>query len=96
MAVPRGWLEGDPCIHAVHFGGPDDPRVALYAVEFEDGAGRSVEPDAYQMYRLDYASWLEERGADGGGWMDEDGVPWRSKVLRARPPIRHTPRHGQR
>lgn len=84
-----------PCISA-----HDDPRVALYAAEFEDGAGRSVEPDAHQMYRLDHASWLEERGADGGGWMDEDGVPWRSKVLRAAadPPYApaHTPQHGQR
>jgi len=75
-AVPRGWLEGDPGIHAVHFDGPDDPRVMLYAAEFEDGTGKSLEPDAYQMYPLLYDAWLEKRGTDGGeDWVDEDGVP---------------------
>jgi hypothetical protein len=74
-AAPRGWLEGDPGIFAVHFDGPDDPRVALYAAEFEDADGKSLEPDAYQMYLLLYDSWLERRAADGGeDWLDEDGV----------------------
>ncbi len=75
-AAPRGFLEGDPGVFAVHFGGPDDPRVALYAAEFEDGTGKSLEPDAYQMYLIDYASWLEKRGTSGEeDWLDEDGVP---------------------
>ena len=60
-AAPRGWLEGDPGVYAVHFDGPDDPRVARYAAEFEDATGTSLEPDAYQMYSLPYASWLERR-----------------------------------
>ncbi len=51
-AAPRGWLEGDPGIFAVHFDGPDDPRVTQYAAEFEDADGKSLEPDAYQMYLL--------------------------------------------
>lgn len=75
-AAPRGWLEGDPGLHAVHFDGTDDPSVTEYAAEFEDDTGKSLDPDAYQMYRLDYASWREKRGADGGDdWLDEDGVP---------------------
>ena len=75
-AAPRGWLEGDPGIYAVHFDGTDDPRAAGYAAEFEGADGKSLEPDAYQMYRLDHASWLDKRGTDGGDdWLDEDGVP---------------------
>ena len=75
-AAPRGWLEGDPGIHAVHFDGPDDPRVAEYAAEFEDGTGKRLSPDDYQMFLLPYASWLEKRGTDAGeDWLDEDGVP---------------------
>ena len=74
--APRGWLEGDPGIHAVHFDGPDDPRVAQYAAEFEDDTGKSVAPDAYQMYVISYASWLEKRGTSGEeDWLDEGGVP---------------------
>ncbi|GAA0577164.1 hypothetical protein GCM10009416_14710 [Craurococcus roseus] len=75
-AAPRCWLEGDPGIHAVHFDGPDDARVALYEAEFEDGTGKSLSPDAYQMYVIPYASWLEKRGTSGEeDWLDEDGVP---------------------
>ena len=48
--------------YIVTFDGPDDPRVALYEAEFEDGTGKSLEPDAYQMYVISYASWLEKRG----------------------------------
>ncbi len=75
-AAPRGWLEGDPGIYAVHFDDPDDSRVQQYAAEFEDGTGKSLEPDAYQMYVISYASWLEKRGTSGEeDWLDEDGVP---------------------
>ena len=75
-AAPRGWLEGDPGIFAVHFTGPDDPRVALYAAEFEDENGKSRDPESYQMHLLDYASWFEKHGVDGGDdWLGEDGVP---------------------
>jgi hypothetical protein len=75
-AAPRGWLEGDPGIFAVHFDGPDDPRVAGYAAEFEDADGKSLEPGAYQMYVISYPSWLEKRGTSGEeDWLDEDGVP---------------------
>ena len=73
-AAPRGFLEGDPGLYAVHFDGPDDPRVAEYAAEFEDESGKSRDPDAYQMYRLEYASWLEKREARGEGERpDDDG-----------------------
>lgn len=75
-AAPRGFLEGDPGVFAVHFDGPDDPRVALYAAEFEDENGKSLDLDAYQMYAISYASWLEKRGTDGlEEWLDEDGDP---------------------
>ena len=75
-AAPRGWLEGDPGIYAVHFSGPDDPRVAEYAAEFEDADGKSLEPDAYQMYVISYVSWLEKRGTDGlEDWLDDDDAP---------------------
>jgi hypothetical protein len=65
-AAPHGWLEGDPGVHAVHFDGPGDPRVALYSAEFEDGTGRSLDPDAYQMVLLPYAWWLDGSWIAGG------------------------------
>jgi hypothetical protein len=65
-AAPRGWLEGDPGIYCVHFDGLADPRVALYAAEFEDADGKSLEPDAYQMYVQEYGSWLAKRRERGG------------------------------
>ena len=75
-AAPRGWLEGDPGVYAVHFDGPDDPGVAEYAAKFEDETGRSRYPDAYQMYLLPYAVWLERRGTDAGeDGLDDDGEP---------------------
>ena len=50
--------------------------MALYAAEFEAENGKSWEPDAYQMYRLGYASWPEKRGDDGSGdWLDDDDAP---------------------
>lgn len=74
--APRGWLEGDPGIYAVHFDGPDDPRIAAYAAEFEDDTGKSHDPETYQLYLLDYASWFEKHGADGGeDWLDESADP---------------------
>ncbi len=59
----------------MHFDGPDDPRVAEYAAEFEDGTGKSRDPESYQMHLLDYASWLEKRGNDGGEDGLDDDVP---------------------
>ena len=64
-AAPRGWLEGDPGSYCVHFVGPDDSRVSEYAAAFEDADGKSLEPDAYQMYVISYESWLEKRGTSG-------------------------------
>lgn len=68
-AAPRGWLEGNPGVHAVHFDGPDDPRVAQYSAVFEDATGKSLDPENYQMVLLPYAWWLD------GSWVDgrEDG-----------------------
>jgi hypothetical protein len=91
-AAPRGWLEGAPSIFAVHFDGPDDPRVALYATEFEDGTGKSLNPDAYQMFRLQHASWLEKRRErDAKGESEEDDL--QSDVIAS---TRTPPKAGNR
>lgn len=50
--APTGWLDGLLEGHMVHFGGPDDPRVAAYIARFEGAGGRSLKPDVYQMVRL--------------------------------------------
>jgi hypothetical protein len=35
-----------------------------------------LEPDAYQMYLLPYATWLQKRGTDAGeDGLDDDGEP---------------------
>ncbi len=61
-AAPRGWLEGNPGIYAVFFESPDDPRVAAYAAAFENDAGVSLSPEAYQMSLLSYAAWSQRQG----------------------------------
>jgi len=61
LAAPRGWLEGDPGILAVHFDGRDDPRIAAYSAEFEDGSGRSLSPGEYQMVVIPYEAWLRRQ-----------------------------------
>ncbi|MPR11769.1 hypothetical protein [Microvirga tunisiensis] len=61
LAAPKGWLEGDPGIFAVYFDGPDDPRVAEYSSIFEDGTGKSLIPEDYQMLIVTYASWSQDR-----------------------------------
>ena len=63
-AAPRGWLEGDPGLYAVHLAGPDDPRVAEYTARFENADGSSLEPEVYQMNLLPYQSWLDHGGPD--------------------------------
>ena len=73
-AAPRGWLEGDPFIVAVHFDGPDDPRIAEYSAAFEDASGISLDPEAYQMFIWPHAGWRESYEAylkvGGVGWDD--------------------------
>ena len=56
MAAPRGWLEGDPGLYAIHCN-IDDPRIAAYSAEFEDSKGISLDPSAYQLNILSYESW---------------------------------------
>ena len=55
-AAPRGWLEGDPGIYAIHCD-VDDPRIAAYSAEFEDADGVSLNPPVYQLNILDHESW---------------------------------------
>jgi broad specificity phosphatase PhoE len=57
--APRGWLEGDARMFAVHFDGLDDPRIAEYSTEFEDVEGKSLVPDDYRMVILSYEEWLK-------------------------------------
>ena len=61
-AAPRGWLEGDPGVYAVHFTGPDDSRLAAYTTAFERPNGISLKPKVYQMVMLEYQPWLNAGG----------------------------------
>ncbi len=49
-----GWL-GHYC---VGFDGPEDPRIKLYSIQFEDANGKSLEPDKYQMLCMSYNDWV--------------------------------------
>jgi hypothetical protein len=61
IAAPRGWLEGDPGLYAIHFSA-DDPLVATYTALFERPDGISLYPEVYQMDFLTYQSWLDHDG----------------------------------
>ena len=56
MAAPRGWLEGDTGLYAVHCD-IDDPRIAAYSAEYENAEGTSLDPGSYQLNILDFGSW---------------------------------------
>lgn len=68
--APPGWLEGDAGWFAVHFAGPDDPRIAEYAAAFERPDGESLDPESYRMIVVRYQPWLAKKARGSTG---EDG-----------------------
>jgi hypothetical protein len=68
IAIPEGFLAGNPGIYAVHFDSLDDPRIVAYTAEFEHADGKSLQPDAYQMFIMSYPEWLDRHP----NWKPED------------------------
>jgi hypothetical protein len=52
--ILMGWLGH----YYVGFDGPEDPRIKLYSIQFEDANGKSLEPDKYQMLCMSYNDWV--------------------------------------
>lgn len=73
LAAPDGWMEGDPGVVAVHFDGPDDPRIAEYSAVFEDADGASLAPRDYQMGVMSFAAWSQRN--QGRAAPDNDAKP---------------------
>ena len=72
-AAPRGWIEGDPGLYAIHCN-IDDPRIAAYSAKFEDSKGISHDPTSYQLNILDHESWRRHYEARLASAVDDDDL----------------------
>ena len=73
MAAPRGWLEGDTGLYAIHCD-VGDPRIAAYSADYENADGVSLDPSSYQLNILDHESWRTHHEARLASAADDDDL----------------------